>query len=144
MEIQPADRGLRKQTLVWLVLLTALGGAGLLALHGWLDHRRHPPYPAAGLLGLDLPGVFLILVAILCLLVIGLGILVWRMGAQVRAAARFPPPGQRVIRDTPILQGVAATRRGRLLQGLAVVLCLCALGLGIFTWRLLGLLLPAG
>lgn len=43
-------------------------------------------------------------------------------GHRVIDARRYPPPGQRVIRDTKIMEGHAAVTRGRLLQALSVIL----------------------
>ena len=43
-------------------------------------------------------------------------------GHRVIESLRCPPPGQRVIRDTKIIEGHAAVTRGRLLQVLSITL----------------------
>ena len=52
----------------------------------------------------------------------------FRLGARVVRAERFPPPGTTVVRDTAVLRGRAARRRGRLLQALAVILIVATAG----------------
>jgi len=67
---------------------------------------------------------------------LGLAAYVWHLGRRVLRAERYPPPGLRVIHDTPVVTGPAARRRGRWLQLYAVVLGLAALLLVFFIWRL--------
>ena len=66
----------------------------------------------------------------------------WRVGDQTRRAQRYPPPGQKVIRDTAILEGPAAERRGRQLQWVSWLLAACALlpppMLWWLVWRIAG------
>jgi hypothetical protein len=52
----------------------------------------------------------------------GAALHLWSLGARVVRAARFPPPGLAVVRDTPVLTGEKAVVRGRLLRGLALVI----------------------
>jgi hypothetical protein len=57
-------------------------------------------------------------------------------------ARRFPPPGEPVVRDTPIRRGEAAVLSGRILQNLAVALALFVLltplALGWLLYLLIG------
>lgn len=64
----------------------------------------------------------------------------WRLGARIVRSSRFPPPGMRVIRDTVVLHGQQAWRRGRALQALAVILVLTVVGFSMVLWRLVALL----
>ena len=70
----------------------------------------------------------------------GMAVYYWRLGGRVVRARRFPLPGARVVRDTPVLIGDAARQRGRLAQ-------ICAVGFGaagvlfvVFFWRLISAL----
>jgi hypothetical protein len=58
-------------------------------------------------------------------------------GNRVRTAMQFPPPHARVIHDTIVVSGSAAAGRASILQAIAIVLGLCAVGLLAVTWRLL-------
>ena len=60
----------------------------------------------------------------------------WSLGAKVLRARQFPPPGYRVIRDTPVIGGQAAVLRGRGLKVLAVCLALASALLWLLLWRL--------
>ena len=54
--------------------------------------------------------------------VIAFAVFLWLLGARVLRAQQFPPPGFRVIRDTPVVGGRGATVRGHVIQILAVCL----------------------
>ena len=66
----------------------------------------------------------------------------WRIGGRVIRAERFPAPAAAVFRDTVVLRGRSARRRGRVMQLCAAILILAAAGFGIFLWRLVSLLTP--
>ena len=63
----------------------------------------------------------------------------WRLGDRVICSNRFPPPGMRVIRDTVVWHGDSARRRGRILQGLALILGFAVGGFVTILWRLVAL-----
>ena len=60
----------------------------------------------------------------------------WVLGGKVVRAREFPPPGLRVIRDTPIVTGERAVSRGRLLKVLALGCCIACAVLAVLLWRL--------
>ena len=64
----------------------------------------------------------------------------WSLGCKVLNYQRFPLPGQRVIRDTPILEGQAALTRGRVLKTLAVFLAVAGVMLCFVFWWLISIL----
>jgi hypothetical protein len=64
----------------------------------------------------------------------------WSFGCKVSNYQRFPLPGQRVIRDTPILEGQAALMRGRVLKTLAVFLAVAGIMLCFVFWWLISIL----
>lgn len=64
----------------------------------------------------------------------------YRLGSGIVRSGRFPAPGMRVVRDTLVLRGTPALRRGRALQFLAALLVLAAVGFVAFLWRLVSML----
>lgn len=54
---------------------------------------------------------------------------IWRFGAQVHAAGRFPPPGATLIRDVRVLEGRPARIYARTSQLLALALVACGIAL---------------
>lgn len=60
----------------------------------------------------------------------------WSFGAKVLRTESFPPPGHRVVRDTPSLAGAEAIQRGRSFKTLAMFLAAAALLLWMLLWRL--------
>jgi hypothetical protein len=72
------------------------------------------------------------------------GAYLWSFGSRVIRAESFPPPGHRVIADTPSLAGAEAVQRGRTFRYLAIFLALSALALWFLMWRLVGLFANRG
>lgn len=137
MEIQRADRRLRFLAALMLMAAVAVGAVALLLLQGWLAELKQLAFVDAQP---RLLAAFAWISGSACIMLLALGIHVWRVGARVRAAAQFPPPGARVLRDTVVLRGVAAIRRGRFIQGAGVVLMLCVPALLAASWRLYSVL----
>jgi hypothetical protein len=65
--------------------------------------------------------VFLLLAVLLLAPLLAFAAYTWSLGERVLRAREFPPPGLRVIRDTPVITGEKAVSRGRLLKVLALV-----------------------
>jgi len=81
-----------------------------------------------------------LLPAVLVVSAVAVALWAWRLGARIVASGRFPPPGTRVVSNTPILTGEAAKRRGRALQWLGVTLLILLLLLAAVAWQLMRLL----
>jgi hypothetical protein len=79
---------------------------------------------------------FLVLATLLLAPLLAFAVYVWFLGARVLRAREFPPPGFRVIRDTPVITGERAIFRGRLLKMLALGCGIAAVALGSILWRL--------
>jgi hypothetical protein len=119
MEIQRADPRERRRALVLLAVGTVAGAIALLWLKGWLDEQiTRPPAEARA----TLLAAFRIAATVMVLSISAASIYLWRLGWRIERSARFPPPGQRVLRDTPVLKGPDAISRGRRLRGLALAL----------------------
>jgi hypothetical protein len=131
--ILKADPVYRRRFLLGYSLFFALAVLMFLALSQWgmpaLSRYLERQAPAEALRVLDLmlkTGV---------LLGVSLGIAVsastfWR-GWHARATGQLPAPGTRVLRDTPILEGAAAVRRGTLMMTMSVVFAVVLLSVAV-------------
>jgi len=83
--------------------------------------------------------IFLLVAALLLVPLLTLAAYLWSLGAKVLRAREFPPPGHRVIRDTPVIVGEAAVARARQLKVLAAGCGIACAMLGFLLWRLASL-----
>jgi hypothetical protein len=60
----------------------------------------------------------------------------WSYGYKVVRSQRFPLTHQRVVRDTPILEGQSAIDRGRIIKVLAASLAVLGVILFVALWRI--------
>lgn len=72
--------------------------------------------------------------------VLGVAGYLWHFGRRMVRTARYPPPGFRMVRDTPVVIGDVAIRQGRLVQALAAIVGVAGVLLAFFLWRLFFLL----
>jgi len=131
MELLRADPRLRRAAIAIVIAIAAAGGIALWALQRRLD-GIHDPSPASMA---QLLTAFVCLIGASVLMLAALGAYLWRCGKRVRAASLFPPPGAKVFRDTAVLRGAAAVRRGLVLQALGLGFVLCCVGLALAAWR---------
>jgi hypothetical protein len=135
MEVRKADTAFRRQA-VALVIGGVCAAALLIAAferyQGELaDWVRADPSRIAQRLELVFGAIAVVLLAPLAAMASYLS----SLGRRTVRTREFPPPGFRVIRDTPILRGYDALTRGRSLQGVAVFLSAAAVLVGLFLWR---------
>jgi hypothetical protein len=128
-DVRKADPAARRRAIL-LVAGGALAGtlliaAGALFRAPLLEWLQSEPRLLLLLMAAALSGPLLLLAAHL-----------WSLGTRVLQARQFPPPGHRVIRDTPVVAGPAAISRGRGLKALALVLGVAAVLLSLLLWRL--------
>lgn len=64
--------------------------------------------------------------------VMPLGIYLWSLGLRIARSRQFPPPGMKVIRDTPLTIGGPAMLRGKLLVFLALLLIILGLSGAVY------------
>jgi hypothetical protein len=136
-EIQPADPVARRRALIAAVAIAAIGWAAFFVLQEWLAGFRggNPVETRRALEAALIWGSWAV-----CLPVAALATWLWLEGGRVRRAGRFPPPGARVIRDTPILHGDAARRRATAYRIIAILLGLLSAGTLTSVYRLVELL----
>jgi hypothetical protein len=126
-EIQKADDGARRKAMLALTIVGLFGALTIVAfeqnisaLDQWL---RAEPSQTASRAQLML----WVLCALVELPLVALGFHLWFFAKRIFEGERFPPLGAAVVRDTPVLHGAAARRRGRIIQALAVSVALSAI-----------------
>jgi hypothetical protein len=134
-EFRRADPAQRRRAVLLVVLGTVVGALLILGferyrtpLRDWL--LSEPEERARVKLVLSLTG------ALLSAPLVAFAGYLWSLGARVVRAEVFPPPGYRVIRDTPIIVGPAAVVRGRGLKALALCLGIASALLWLLLWWL--------
>ena len=135
-EVRRADPAARRQA-VRFVILGALVGTVLIVgferyrtpVHDWLLSK---PEELAHRVKL----VFLLSAVVLSAPLLAFAVYLWSLGANVLRARQFPPPGYRVMRDTPVIGGRAAVSRGRAFKLLALCLGIASVLLWLLLWRL--------
>jgi hypothetical protein len=135
-QIQKADPEARRRAVLTVIFGTAVGGLLISgfdhfgeSFRAWLSSD---PAQTAGRARLAMYLSALVLSAP----VIAFAVYLWLLGKRVLRAQQFPPPGFRVIRDTPVIGGPAAVMRGQVIQVLALFLGLAAAVLWLFFWWL--------
>lgn len=143
-EVRKADPAARRRAILVAVFGAAIGAlliAGFEELrgpfHDWLvSDPAETPRRARLAIGLS---AIMLAAPLVCF-----AVYLWLLGAKVLRAQQFPPPGFRVIRDTPVVSGPAAVTRGHAIQVFAVCLGVGAVVLCLFFWWLVGTLRGAG
>ena len=135
-EIIPADTRLRARAIVLAVALTVVGIIAMVLLKVQLrgiEELAEDDLPAAFEKALRLTTA---IAWIAGLSFVGMGLWLWRLGRRINRADRFPPPGAKVIKDTPVRTGPAARRVADLAQ-LAAFSCIVVGTVGM--WYFYGL-----
>jgi len=133
-EIQPADPATRRRALIVAGVIAVAGWAAFFALQEWLA-RLQGTDPGHMRQSLERALVWGSWAAMLPVAV--LAGWMWRYGARVGRAGRFPAPGAKVVRDTPVLLGDAERLRATALKVLASFLGLLSAGTLIAVYRLI-------
>ena len=136
-EIQRADVATRRRARFAAAAVAIAGWAALFVMQDWLAelHVADPVQTRHALEDAMLWGSWAA-----CIPVALLAIWMWLHGGRIVRAERYPAPGSKVIRDTPVLHGDAARLRGTGLRVLAVFLGLLSAGTLIAVYRLVATL----
>jgi hypothetical protein len=135
-QVQQADPGARRISLVCLVVFAGLGTTAFVLLDRFRESLL------AWFLANESHVQVSVLIGALVLLFMPLLLTaawLWNFGGRVLRGSRHPPEGVKVIRNTPVVHGAAARLYGRLYQALAaltVLAFLCVLGFSWMLWRL--------
>jgi len=132
-DVQRADAATRRRALLAAAAVALSGWAAFFVLQDWLA-RMHATDPVAVRHALEDAMLWGSWAA--CLPVALLAVWLWLHGGRIVRAGRYPAPGSKVIRDTPVLHGDAARLRGTGMRVLAVFLGLLSAGTLIAVYRL--------
>ena len=140
-EIIPADKKHRRLVLGWAVVVTLGGLVAIVLIHRLV---RVPPDPTPQQLSI-LSDRALRLVTIIAWLsgasFVGMGLWFLRLGYRINRSGRYPPPGTKVIKDTPVRTGPKAQRLARLALATGLVLGGVGSAASWSLWRLAVLVL---
>lgn len=138
-QIQPADPSARRKSILLIAIATVVGALLILTIESYR--------PDIEQWFLEEPQRIrekfnwtLIAFAILSIPLFLGAIYIWRIGQSVIESRRFPPPGMAVVIDTPIITGVKAVFRGRLLKFSSLLLAACAIFAPLALWLILRML----
>lgn len=132
-EVQRADPAARRRALIAAGVVAALGWAAYFVLQEWLSQLRGSNEAE---LRHSLEGAMIWGSWAATLPVAVLAAWLWRFGGRVGRAGRYPPPGTKVIRDTPVFHGQSARLVGVAMRVLAAFLGLLSAGTLIAVHRL--------
>lgn len=136
VEIRKADPAARRRAVAFVILGTAIGAALIVGFEDYRTPLRDWLLSEPGDARLRVKLMFLLVGIVLAAPLLAFAAFLWSLGARVSRAQEFPPPGYRVIRDTPVISGPAAVVRGRGLKGLALGLVMASALLWLLLWRL--------
>jgi hypothetical protein len=134
-EIRRADPSIQRRA-VRLLIVSAILGTVLVV---GFEHYRGPLRDWLVSEPRDLARLTLLLLlatALLSVPLLACGAYLWSLADKVQSARMFPPPGFRVIRDTPVVEGSAAVLRGRTLRVVALGLGVASVLLCLLVWEL--------
>jgi hypothetical protein len=127
VEIVRADAEIRRRTLICLVVATLLGAAALSAVTSRLSEVR----------SIESLRLWLwVTIALMSLGSAAFSAYAAALANRIIRAGRYPTPGQRVVRDTPVKRGSEARKVATLLRAVALVMASASIALPILVWRL--------
>ncbi|MGH7388893.1 MAG: hypothetical protein ACREM3_05475 [Candidatus Rokuibacteriota bacterium] len=134
-DVRRADHAARRRAVLLLVVAALVGALLIVAFERYRIPLRDWILAEPGASAPRVKLVFLLLAALLLAPLLAFAAYLWSLGGKVLRAREFPLPGQRVVRDTPVVTGAAALSRGRQLRMLALGCGIACVALGLLLWR---------
>jgi hypothetical protein len=135
-EVRRADPAARRQAVLFIIFGALVGTVLIVGFERYRTPLRDWLFSEPEELAHRVKLVFLLSAVVLSAPLVGFAVYLWSLGAKVLCARQFPPPGYRVIRDTPVIGGKAAVSRGRGFKVLALCLGVASALLWLLLWRL--------
>ena len=120
-KIIQADKAYRRKILVILFLTVLAGLATFQWLVPWASKTVHQIEPNKGL------ALARYVLTVMFLSVLFISLYLAFFGRKVLRHREFPPPGAKVLRDTPLVEGKSAIIRGQIIILLALLLFIFSL-----------------
>ena len=133
--IQKADPRLRKKLVVVIVIVAVVGIICQMVLQSYMPLITKWVLEDPKQIRLRIRIVFMSLAAVLAIPLLGFAVYLWRLGKKIISSKQFPPPNTRVVRDIPILRGSSASRRGRVIQLIAILSTILLIVLFVVFWK---------
>lgn len=128
--IVAADPKARRQVLIALTISIVVGLIALKLLHSYLNGLLVLVGEDEEAATTQAVRLISILAALGALSFLGMGWWFWRLARRIRRSDQYPPPGAKVLRDTPLLTGPRAWTVATKAK-LAAFFC-STLGVGVF------------
>jgi hypothetical protein len=135
-EVRRADPAARRQAVRFVILGALIGSVLIVGFERYRTPVRDWLLSKPEELAHRVKLVFLLSAVVLSAPLLAFAVYLWSLGANVLRARQFPPPGYRVMRDTPVIGGRAAVSRGRAFKLLALCLGIASVLLWLLLWRL--------
>jgi hypothetical protein len=135
-DIRRADPSARRHVVLMIVVGGLVGALVLVAFERYRIPLSDWALSEPSATAVRVKWVSLFLGTLVSAPLLAFAVYLWSFGARVLRAREFPPPGYRVIRDTPVITGEVAVSRGRLLKALALSCGIASVVLGLLLWRL--------
>jgi len=136
IDFRRADPAFRRRIVIVLLAGMFVGALLIVGFEQYRTQLREWILSEPGALAQRANLVLLLLAVFLVAPPLGLAVYLWSLGERVLRTREFPPPGFRVIRDTPVITGEGAVSRGRMLEALALACGVASVALGFLLWRL--------
>jgi len=124
-EVRKADPAARRRAWMASLLAMCVGVPLILALERYRLPLRDWLLAEPG----SAQRVWLVLAVLAVAMIVPLmqlAVHLWSLGGRIARVREFPPPGFRVIQDTPVITGEKALTRARLIRLAALALGICA------------------
>jgi hypothetical protein len=122
-EIHRADPAIRRLMLYVVVIIAAVGAAGVAVFQRWFANVQLLPADEAWA---ELVGALTWIGGAMLVLVLATSVYALRLGSKIKRVGQYPLSEARTLRDTVILQGKPARSRGNLLQMIGALLLVLA------------------
>ena len=130
----PADRQARRLTILMVVILAAGGTSFLTYVRAEVKHLAESKGEQRQAVVRRLGAVLTATACVGGLGFVGISAWLWRLARRIRRADQYPPPGTKVLKDTPVRTGLAAWKIAAKAELAAVLALAGALACGILWW----------
>jgi hypothetical protein len=136
-DVQKADPVARRKAIIIVIVSAIVGSLLIVVFESYRAQMYDWLLSDDGKLAHRLRILIILAAAFGALPLLAISMYLWSLGCKVSNYQRFPLPGQKAIRDTPILEGQAAMTRGRVLKTSAVFLSVAGVMLCFVFWWLI-------